>query len=77
MRYIDKEINNDKLTHYVISHVAQFTASFKERVQTECLYRFGVPVSPHLAAQMALETDVDVSEKVLCITSSDIAEPEL
>ncbi|KAJ7242370.1 onanonoxo-7-onima-8-eninoihtemlysoneda [Mycena haematopus] len=34
-------------------HVMRHSSTFKDRIQTHCLYRFHVPVSPHLAAQLA------------------------
>ncbi|KAJ6558378.1 onanonoxo-7-onima-8-eninoihtemlysoneda [Mycena capillaripes] len=34
-------------------HIMRHCGPLKDRVHTECLYRFHVPVSPHLAAQLA------------------------
>ncbi|KAJ7749061.1 PLP-dependent transferase [Mycena maculata] len=34
-------------------HIKRHCGALKNRVHTECLYRFHVPVSPHLAAQIA------------------------
>ncbi|KAJ6541994.1 PLP-dependent transferase [Mycena vulgaris] len=34
-------------------HIKVYTGAHKDRVHTDCLYRFHVPVSPHLAAQLA------------------------
>ncbi|KAJ7207879.1 PLP-dependent transferase [Mycena pura] len=34
-------------------HIKRYCGAFKNRVHTECLYRFHAPVSPHLAAQLA------------------------
>ncbi|KAJ7453686.1 PLP-dependent transferase [Mycena galericulata] len=34
-------------------HIKRHCGELKDRVHTDCLYRFHVPVSPHLAAQLA------------------------
>ncbi|KAJ7123785.1 PLP-dependent transferase [Mycena crocata] len=34
-------------------HIQRHSAPFRDKVHTDCLYRFHVPVSPHLAAQLA------------------------
>ncbi|KAJ7328822.1 PLP-dependent transferase [Mycena albidolilacea] len=34
-------------------HIIRHSSTFKDRVHADCLYRFHVPVSPHLAAQLA------------------------
>ncbi|KAJ7667394.1 PLP-dependent transferase [Mycena rosella] len=34
-------------------HIKRHCGAYKDRIQTDCLYRFHVPVSPHLAAQLA------------------------
>jgi hypothetical protein len=36
-----------------IRYIKRHSSKLKHRVHTECLYRFHVPVSPHLAAQLA------------------------
>ncbi|KAF5367111.1 hypothetical protein D9758_004032 [Tetrapyrgos nigripes] len=36
-------------------HIKRYTAPWKDRVFTECLYRYQEPVSPHLAVKLAAE----------------------
>ncbi|KAJ7077430.1 PLP-dependent transferase [Mycena belliarum] len=43
-------------------HIIRHSGPEKERVHTDCLYRFHVPVSPHLAAQLAAGTE---SQKIV------------
>ncbi|KAK7039352.1 PLP-dependent transferase [Favolaschia claudopus] len=43
-------------------HIKRHSSAFKDKVHTECLYRFHVPVSPHLAAQLAAG---DESQKIV------------
>jgi len=43
------------LNYFWHRHVKKFSEPFKELVHTECLWRFKEPVSPHLAARMAME----------------------
>ncbi|KAF8580612.1 PLP-dependent transferase [Ramaria rubella] len=39
-------------------HITQFTAQFRNRVQTHCLFRYSDPVSPHLAVQLSQQAAV-------------------
>ncbi|KAJ6489193.1 PLP-dependent transferase [Mycena vitilis] len=43
-------------------HVIRHSGPLKDRIHTECLYRFHAPVSPHLAAQLAAG---DESQKIV------------
>ncbi|KAF7340860.1 PLP-dependent transferase [Mycena sanguinolenta] len=43
-------------------HVMRHSSTFKDRIHAHCLYRFHVPVSPHLAAQLAAG---DESQKIV------------
>ncbi|KAJ6481556.1 AAA domain-containing protein [Mycena vitilis] len=36
-------------------HITHHSGPLKDRIHTECLYRFRMPVSPHLAARLARE----------------------
>lgn len=36
-------------------HIKQFSGTFRDRIQTHCLFRYNNPVSPHLAAQLSQE----------------------
>lgn len=45
---VQKGVNSDR---FLRSHLAQNS----DKLQTECLYRFREPVSPHLAAKNAFQ----------------------
>ncbi|KAJ7074717.1 PLP-dependent transferase [Mycena amicta] len=58
-----KPISTGAIENADDEHIKQFGGSRdKARVHTECLYRFHVPVSPHLAAQLAAGDD---SQKIV------------
>ncbi|KAJ7276666.1 PLP-dependent transferase [Mycena rebaudengoi] len=44
-------------------HIKRHCGPLKDRVHTSCLYRFHVPVSPHLAAKLA--TTEDTTQKIV------------
>ncbi|CAK5263229.1 unnamed protein product [Mycena citricolor] len=52
--YYLKPISTGPMEEADDEHIKRYSGSLMDRIHTECLYRFHVPVSPHLAAQMAL-----------------------
>ncbi|KAJ7627956.1 onanonoxo-7-onima-8-eninoihtemlysoneda [Mycena polygramma] len=59
-----KPISTGRLQEADDEHIIRHSGPLKARIHTECLYRFPMPVSPHLAAQLAAgeETQKIVSD---------------
>jgi dethiobiotin synthetase len=60
-----------------IRHVKKYSGMWKDLVQTECLYQFGEPVSPHIAAKLAHENSQTEVEPCLYISVAFLCSPHL